>query len=197
MSDAGLRGKLVTEWRGSARLRLGAWAILGILLFYAFLVLADARAAWRTGLEREVDRLGKVRSLVGQDVWFERAQAAAAARAQLEGEIPVARTAGLAQAAMQARMRELTGAFGAAVTVDVAGASPVAGQDGLVQVPATLTAPTLGLARSLQLVQSIESQPQLLVIDSLTLDNRDPARLNATVRGFFRIDPEASTDGSP
>ena len=189
--------RVAAEWRGNARLRLGAWLVLAIVLFYGYLVLVDARAAWRTSLAQDVERVAKVRSLVGQEVWLERAETAAAALAAIEREIPAARTPGLAQAAAQARLRELTNPLGAGVTLDVASASPVPGREGWVQVPATLSAPTVPLARALQWVQAVESQPQLIVFDSLSLDNRDPARLSATLRAFYRIEQEADADAAP
>ncbi|MAL03807.1 MAG: hypothetical protein CL625_05985, partial [Arenimonas sp.] len=58
--------RVAAEWRGNARLRLGAWLVLAIVLFYGYLVLVDARAAWRTSLAQDVERVAKVRSLVGQ-----------------------------------------------------------------------------------------------------------------------------------
>ncbi|WP_374602800.1 hypothetical protein [Arenimonas sp.] len=189
--------RLAAEWRGNPRLRLGAWLILGIVLLYGYLVLVDTRAAWRASLAQEVERVAKVRSLVGQEIWLERAETAAAARRALEQEIPAARTPGLAQAAAQARLRELTTPLGTGITLDVAGASPMPGRDGWVQVPATVSAPTVPLQRALQWVQAVESQPQLIVFDSLMLDNRDPARLSATLRAFYRIEAEPDADGTP
>lgn len=196
MTDSPI-ARVAAEWRANPRLRLGAALVVGIVLLYGYLVLVDARAAWHADLSREVERVAKVRSLVGQDVWLERAESAAAARAALEQEIPPARTPGLAQAAMQARLRELTTPLGTGITFDVAGASPVPGREGLVQVPATISAPTVPLERALLWVQSVESQPQLLVFDSLSLDNRNPTRLSATLRAFYRIEQEAGADGRP
>lgn len=181
---------LSRQWRENPRLRLGGWVVLAILALYLFLVLGDARQAWAVRVAEASDRLERVRSLVGQDVWVERAAQAAQSLSALEAEIPAAATPGLAQAAMQGRLRELVSSYGDAVVVEVAAASPVDGDEGWIRVPATLTAQAIASGRALQLVQSLEAQPQLVVVDSLAFDNREPSRMVLTVHGFYRLAPE-------
>ena len=181
---------LSRQWRENPRLRLGGWAVLAILALYLFLVLGDARQAWTAQVAEASERLERVRSLVGQDVWVGRAAEAAQSLSALEAEIPVAATPGLAQAAMQGRLRELVSSYGDAVVVEVAAASPVEGDEGWIRVPATLTAQSIAGGRALQLVQSLEAQPQLVVVQALAFDNREPSRLVLTVHGFFRLVPE-------
>lgn len=183
----GWRENLRAQWNANPRLRLGGWVILGIVLLYLLLVLSDARTALQASVADDAERLAKVKSLAGQDMWMDRAAAAAALAAQLEAELPEARTAGLAQAAMQGRLRELVQSYGNDVTAEVAAAGPVPGQDGWVRVPATITARGLGLERVKQLLQAIEGQPQLLAVESITLDNRNSVQLSLVVHGYYRL----------
>lgn len=180
------------EWNANPRLRIGAALIAVIIAVYLLLVLADAREALRRDVAREAERLAKIEALAGQDAWIERADEAARLREALESQLPPARTPGLAQAAMQGSLRELLQPYGDAVTLEVAAATELPSNPGIVRVSATLGARDFGMDRSLALVQAIEASPQLLAITSASIESRTATDLSLTVNGYFRLEPEAA-----
>lgn len=182
------------EWRSNPRLRAGAWVVLAILLVYSLLLLSDARAALRKDVQEQAEKLARIQSLAGQDMWAERAAEAARLREALESQLPAARTPGLAQAAMQGSLRELLAPYGDAVSVDVSAATVLPDNPGLVRVTATLGARDLGMARALALVQAIEAAPQLLTVPNASIEVRTSTNLSLTVNGFYRLQDEEAAD---
>lgn len=178
--------RLRDEWRGNLRLRGGVWLSLAIGLIYLSLALSDLKTAWTGAYSEETLQLQKIRALSGQTVWLTREKAAKTLREALDAEIPEAGTAGLAQAAFQTKLREMTEKYGNAVRLQVSPANRDTAAEGVWRVPASLDG-ELGLNQIQQLLNDLESQSSLITIESLTLTNRDKARFNVAVQAYYRL----------
>lgn len=177
------------ELAGNRRLQVGVLLIAAILLLYLWLLAGD----WRTAAERDLaaarQRLQRIESLVGQDVWLERAAAAADLADALDAQVPAIDTPGLAQASVQTWARELTAAHGEAVRVQSDAPTRIPGSD-IWRVPMTLSG-ALPPRSVLQLIQRIESHAQLRTIEQATLVNRANQTFSLTVVAFYRIAEDA------
>ena len=95
------------ELAGNARLRLGAWLIAGILLFWCILVQSDRVAAVHDEYVAEAGQLAKARSLAERQDWHERLRIERETYRRLETALWEAKTEGLAQAKLQAALNEV------------------------------------------------------------------------------------------
>lgn len=185
--------ELRRQWAGNRRLRLGVFAIAGILALYLFLVLQDWRAALAQEYGARTEHLYKMRALAGQDEWIERARVMAELREALEAEIPEATTPGLAQASVQGWVRDVVSAYGGdSVLVQPQDAVPVPGRPGLWRVPVAISGP-LHPDRYLDLVAGIERRQSLSVIEQARVLNRENKTFSMTVVAYFRIPAQEGT----
>ena len=175
------------------RLRLGAWLIVGILVFYGWLLIGDGIGSLRSQVQDDQERLAKLHALAGQEVWHQRAEQAAAIKESLLAELPEADTPGLAQAELQSRLRNLFQDFGSAITVEVSAPVALEENPGWLRIPATLSANRLEMERIKRAVQAVEAQPGLMRIESISIRNRsDSTLLNMTVHAYYRQRPETA-----
>lgn len=174
------------EFAENPRLRIGAWAIAAIVVFYLWLVLADWRAQMQKDYAAQSQQLQKIRSLAGQDEWLQRAEHARALRDALQAQIPEVATLGLAQASVQTMARNLAAASGNAIRVQAEAPTPVEGNEGLWRVPVVISG-GLGAAQVLQLIRRIESERNLVTIEQAMILNRDNRTFSLTVVAFFRV----------
>jgi hypothetical protein len=174
------------EFAENPRLRIGAWAIAAIVVFYLWLVLADWRAQMQKDYAAQSQQLQKIRSLAGQDEWLQRAERARALREALQAQIPEVATLGLAQASVQTLARNLAAASGNAIRIQAEAPAPVAGSEGLWRVPVVISG-GLGAEQVLQLVRRIESERNLVVIEQAMILNRENRTFSFTVVAFFRV----------
>lgn len=174
------------EWGSNRRLRLGAIAIAVILGVYAMLVLRDWRASLEQDYAEVTTRLNKMKALSGQQVWIERAQAAAQLREALEAQVPEVATPGMAQATVQGWIREATTGMGEDVRVQSQDASPAEGRPGVWQVPVVVGGP-FDARQFLDLLGRIERRPTLTVVREATIINRDAHTFSLTVVSYFRV----------
>lgn len=174
------------EFADNPRLRIGAWAIVAIVVFYLWLVLADWRAQMQKEYATQSQQLQKIRSLAGQDEWLQRAERARALREALQAQIPEVATLGLAQASVQTLARNLAAASGNAIRIQAQAPTPVAGNEGLWRVPVVISG-GLGAEQVLQLVRRIESERNLMAIEQAMILNRDNRTFSLTVVAFFRV----------
>ena len=174
------------ELAQNQRLRIGILAIAGIVVFYAFLVLGD----WRSSLhEQYVERrqyLRKLRELAGQSQWTVRADAISRVRKELEAQIPVVASPGLAQASAQTWIRSLAAVHGSAVQVQSQPPLAVDGQPGLWRIPLVVSG-TLAPRTVVNLVQQIEKHSSLSVIEEATILNRENQTFQLTVVSYARV----------
>ena len=140
----------------------------------------------------EAQRLARIEALRGQEVWLERAEASAATLAALRARTPPARTAGLAQAAMEAELRSLLQAQASARAPQLQ-VEQAPGDDlpaGLVRIRATVNAalPARGAAA---LVARLERDTALTRIETLEIRDGNNPGLRLVVSRFFRVtEPE-------
>lgn len=177
------------EWARNPRLQLGVWVIAATLGLYLLLVLHD----WRQALQqRHVERseyLQKMRSLVGQDEWVERAEQAAQIRRSLEAEIPGADSLGLAQAGVQTWVRDMATAAGGTIQVQTQPPRPVPGRDDLWRVPVVLSG-ALDARSVVQMISQIEKRGSLTVVEQALILNRENRTFSLTVVAYFDIEQE-------
>lgn len=174
------------ELADNPRLRLGAWLIAAILIFYVWLVLADWRAQMHKDYVAQVQQLQKIRSLAGQDEWLQRAEQARVLRDALQAQIPEVATLGLAQASVQTLARDMIAASGNAIRVQTEAPAEVGEGSGLWRVPMVISG-GLGATQVLQLIRRIESQRNLVVIEQAMILNRENHTFSLTMVSFFRV----------
>lgn len=121
------------------------WAMLLIFTLVAVHVLQLLQGALNAAQQNSIDqevRLGQVQALRGQEIWFEREQESANIREGLAASIPDARTAGVAQAALQGWVSTLGNSVSdtRSVRISVEPAGSVDSVPGVVRVRATLRA---------------------------------------------------------
>lgn len=191
MAPATALARLRQEWSANARFRAGVVVILMILVAWAILALGDLRRQWTAAYGEELGRLRRVQSLSGQNVWLQRAEAAKVLRAALEAEIPAANTPGLAQAAVQTRFNEFNAGVNGVLRVQVSAANADTRIAGIWRVPVSIDG-DLSLVQAQQLLADIESQPNLMTIETVTLSNRDKVRLTATLFAYYRLPARAA-----
>ena len=183
------------EWSRNARLRWGVAVIALVIGVWVFLVLRD----WRDALAEEyLDRhayLVKMQSLVGQDEWLERAEAAARIRAALEAEIPSADTIGIAQATVQTWARDLVAASGAELQVQAQAAQEVDGHPGLFRVPVVISG-GLQAPKVMELIRQVESYGSLAVIEESLIMNRQNETFSLTVVAYFQVQEGVADAGA-
>ena len=179
-------GSLRKEFADNPRLRLGAWLIVAIVVFYVWLVLSDWRAQMHKDYVEEVQRLHKIRSLAGQDEWLQRAEQARALREALQAQIPEVATLGLAQASMQTLARDLIAASGSSVRVQAEAPAEVGEGSGLWRVPVVVSG-GLSAPQVLQLIRRIESQRNLVIIERAMILNRENRTFSLTMVSYFRV----------
>lgn len=100
------------QWRASARLRLGGWAILGILCIYGVLLAQDHADARRAELGQLEGELVRLRSLAREKVWPERAAEAERLSRALSSMAWAERDLGLTEAALQDWLRTVPARLG-------------------------------------------------------------------------------------
>jgi len=169
------------------------WAGLGIAVLLA-LWLMQALADWRSAEQRaalEAERsVQRILALNGQELWLQREKEAAVMRDGLWAQLPEAATPGLAQAALQNWLREITGAI-PNVAIRINHSGPVERLEGVLQVNATVGAQLLP-GRSLQLIREIETAANLVTVETLRLTNDTRPSLNLTLNAYYRVPVEGA-----
>lgn len=162
-------------------------AAAAIAFVYLCLLLVDWRRDLHAQYQAETLKLYKMTALAGQEHWVARAQAAEAVEKALQAEIPQAATIGLAQAEVQATVRQLVNAFGRKLSVETRQPSERSGQPGLWRIPVTLRGVT-SQAQMLEILRMIESSQRLVVIEefSLTFAQGQP-NFSLTLVAYYRV----------
>ena len=180
-----------SELASNLRLRLGAWAVAFIVLFYAVLVQGDRVAASYADYADGADRFARAEKLRGQGEWSELLAAEQMRNEQLSALFWEAETQGLAEASLQAALQELLGPLEFRNMRIQSGVSqPVPDVPGLWQIQAQVNA-GYRQGAELQLLHKIATHPRKLVINRLDLvpQNR---RLLMIVSAYFTGIPEPS-----
>jgi hypothetical protein len=187
-----------SEWTGNPRLRLGASAILVILVVYVLMVLADWRISLHEQYQQRTLQLYKVQALAGRNDWLLRAENARALDKALQSEIPHAATIGLAQAEVQTWMRQIMQAFGPKMSSESHPPVPVAGEPGLWRIPITIRG-LVSVQQLQEILRRIESADRLTVVDNMTVTMiRETPNVSLTAAAYYRVvKPGEGVDGKP
>ena len=180
-----------SELAASLRLRLGAWAVAFIVLFYAVLVQGDRVAAAYDEYADGADRFARAERLRGQGEWSELLAAEQERNEQLSALFWEAETQGLAEASLQAALQELLRPLEFRNMRIQSGVSqPVPDVPGLWQIQAQVNA-GYRQGAELQLLHKIATHPRKLVVNRLDLvpQNR---RLLLIVSAYFTGIPTES-----
>ena len=188
MKAAASLQRLRRELGGSPRLQAGA-VLIGVLLALYALSGVDG---WRQGIEARlaVAQAQRVRTqaLAGQTQWRVRALQAQALERALAARIPDSDSVGLAQATQQAWLRRVVLPFAPTATIRMDTPVPVEGQPGYWRIPAEIGGP-IAVARTLQLLQRIESSRDRMQVESIRISNAVNPQLQMTVVALVRIVP--------
>ena len=179
------------ELAENTRLRLGLWAVLGLVLFYAVLLQADRVDAAYEEYAVEADRLTRIEATLTSGDWQEWLRTEQAANTQLAAQLWRAESSGLAQANVQAALAEIMAGLrlrNPRVRPGVSQAVPAA--PGIWRVQLQLSA-SYGRGRELELLHRVATYPRRLVVDRLDL-NRSNDRIRLMVSAYFLdVTPEA------
>lgn len=177
------------EWRSNARLRLGVAAVAVIAALYLLLVLVDWRRDLHQQYQQRTLQLYKMAALAGQEQWSLRAQTAQNLEKSLQAEIPRAATIGLAQAEVQATIRQVLNAFGPKLSSDARPPVQVRAQPGLWRIPVTIRG-LVGQAQLMEILRRIESSDRLVVIDDFQLAFvQGQSNITLTAVAYYRVGP--------
>jgi len=183
--------RLRSELAANLRLRLGAWAVAFIVLFYAVLVQGDRVGTAYEGYVDDADRFARAERLRGQGEWSELLAAERLRNEQLSVLFWEAETQGLAEASLQAALQDLLKPLEFRNMRIQSGVSqPVPDVPGLWQIQAQVNA-GYRQGAELQLLHKIATHPRKLVVNRLDLvpQNR---RLLMIVSAYFTGIPAES-----
>lgn len=168
------------KWAG-----LGIAALLAVFSLQALDGLQDRRQ--KAAIEAE-QNLRRTLALKGQDAWLEREKSAGQLRDALRAQLPPVATPGMAQAALQGWLREIAAGFESQqnVTIQVNRSGPVQDMPDVIRVNAALNG-ALSPRQAVGLLRQIESSPNLLVVETMTLQSDAGNTLHLTVNAYYRL----------
>ena len=167
------------------------WAGLLIALLVAMLglrALDDLRTArQKAGIDAELN-LRRILALKGQDVWLAREKAALQLRDSLRAQLPQVNTPGMAQAMLQSWLRDISAGFDAKqnVTLRVNRSAPLEDMPDVIRVNASLNA-AVSPRQALTILRQIESSPNLVVVETLTMQSDSGSTVHMTLNAYYRV----------
>ncbi len=167
------------------------WAGAFIAVLLAFFIVQGLEAVraecQKAAIETELN-VRRILALKGQDVWFEREKSSLKLRNSLEAQLPDVATPGMAQAALQTWLRSLTSGFTNAnnVTIRVNRSGAVENMEGVLRVNAAVNG-NLSPRQALTMLRRIENSPNLIVVETITLQSEAPGTLNFTINAYYRV----------
>lgn len=167
------------------------WAGLLIAVLLAVFAL-QGLDGWRTARQKSSieaeQNLRRILALKGQDVWLTRKTNAQQLRDALEAQIPKVATPGMAQASLQSWLKGIVSKFdtkhGSAIQINRS--APVENMPDILRVNATLNG-GYSPRQALVLLRQIESAPNLVVVETLTLQSGDNSTLHLSLNAYYRI----------
>lgn len=179
---------LKSQLEGNLRLQ---WLLLAIALVCGaqFLTaLWEARQQALLEVSRLQSRFALVSNLRDQGEWRDRLLEAERLAGQLDAELQEVASLGIAQATVQTWLQARAAGMDGAPSFTVAPARPVENMPDIVQVTAAVS------GRShrntvLDLVSRVETSPNLMVVDAMTLNADASTGFSMTISAYFRIAP--------
>jgi len=192
MSTSALRATLLQQLKQQVEaapwLKWAGLAIAVLLALWLMQALVDWRSAEQRAAFQAEGSLQRILALNGQELWLQREKEASVMRDGLWAQLPEAATPGLAQAALQNWLREITAAI-PNVSIRINHSGPVPHLEGVLQVNASVSAQILP-GRSLQLMREIETAANLVTVETLRLTNDTRPSLNLTLNAYYRVPVE-------
>ncbi|WP_155953127.1 GspMb/PilO family protein [Pseudoxanthomonas suwonensis] len=190
---------LVTHWQklrqqAEANPRL-KWAFALIAVLLAALLLQAVDGMRDELQKRAIDeeaKLRRIKALQGQDEWLARADEAERLRDALRAEMPETATPGLAQAALQNWLRDLTAGSASRMNVTVDSAVPLEAPADVVKVHATIGG-NLAPRQALELLRQIESSTNLVVVETLSMRAAPSANFSIGLNAYYRLPAQEGT----
>lgn len=166
------------------------WAVLVIaVLLAAFMLQAldRMRTESRHKAIKAETKLERIHSLQGQDIWFKREKASNQLRVALWAQLPVVATPGMAQAAVQSWLRQITSAFVSAqnVKIRVNQVGPVTEIPGVIRVNASISG-NLSPPQALGVLRQIETSTNLVVAETVSIQSDSSNVLQLTLNAYYR-----------
>ena len=189
-----LLSRVGTEFRGNPRLRLGAWTLLGLLLFYWLLLrVDDARLAYGDYATAS-ERLQRVQAMLTQQDWKQRLDELRAAENALEDELWRAETEAQAQAQLRTVLDGIAGRGGLReLRVRSGLIQQVPEAQGIWRVQAQLTA-RYDAGAELEVVHAVATHAKKLAVDRLDLTPGRNSYMVLVVSAYF-VGIDASSAG--
>lgn len=192
--------RLASELAANARLRLGAYVVLALLLLYWLLVRSGDLAVARADHTAAASRLDRAEALLVAADWQPRLAAARAADAALEARFWPAETAAQAQAQLRKALADIAASAGVREPRLQAGVGePVPNAPGVWRAQVRLTGSYQG-GNELRLLHALATHEQKIVVDRLDLTPGRTARLfllaSAYFVGFAGVADEPAAGGS-
>lgn len=167
------------------------WAGFAIAILLALFIVQGLND-WRVERQKAAidaeQNLRRILALKGQDAWLEREKNAQQLRDALQAQLPKVATPGMAQAALQNWLRDITSSFDSQqnVAIRVNRSGPVENMPDVTRVNASLNG-GLSPRQSLSLLRKIETSPNLIVVETLTLQSDSSNTLHLTVNAYYRV----------
>lgn len=176
---------LMAQWQGNPRLRYASGIALLFVLLHVAASLGESRRMHIADYRNGQQLLSRLQGAAGDDAWLARAEEAEAAWQALEATLPVAASAGEAQAELQAQVQELAVRAGvvqpriraeAAVVLETLPELRVV----LVRLDGSLPADAIrGLLAAL-------AEHPWISVERIELRDGSPGQIHLIVRGHFR-----------
>lgn len=177
--------RLASELAGNARLRLGAYLVLALLLLYWLLVRSADLATARQDHNAAAGRLDRAEAMLAAADWQPWLEAARTADAALEARFWQAETAAQAQAQLRKALADVAASAGVREPRLQAGVGqPVPNAPGLWRAQVRLTGSYAG-GSELRLLHALATHDEKIVVDRLDLTPGRTARLFLLASGYF------------
>lgn len=176
------------ELRGNRRAQLGLVLIILLIAGYGFSLLRHATAQVEARYRRDAQMLARIVAAEREKDWPQRAQDSAAALSALDQRLWHAETEGIAQADLQAWIRNVGRELGLPVLdIRVEAAKLKDSPTELRQITATVTAQPTEIA-VIDLLERLEQAPHLTVVARLHVRQQPSPALELVLTGYARID---------
>ena len=175
------------ELAANPRLRLGAWVIVAILLFYWVALVQPERSALAVSEYGDTaTRLASSQAVMARrDEWPGLLAAAKESDQVLQRSFWHAETEGLARAGLQETLEKIVADLDVRnVSIESGASRPVPDAEGLWQVQARMSANYFAGAE-LKLLQALATHPRKLVVDRMDLVRGRQSRTLLVVSGYF------------
>lgn len=175
----------LNEIRENTRLRCGIWLIVAILLLYGFMQLNLAVAIKETAYFDAAKRISSLESVKNQTEWLDRAAKGKSLRVQLESRLWRSSSKGLAQATFQSWIEKQASTYRLNnVRITMQPVEELGTELSLWRVSANVSGEFRAGAFE-RFVSNVEKNPQIVVIDMLTLRNGRRPLFNSTMTAWF------------